>query len=380
MSATEQTTRRERAIELSGWGSPFHLVQPHNACFWVYLALVAAGAWHLIRYAAMTQQAIGVANLIATVAAALFAALIVAIIHWADRWTRIPARLALVAAVGGGVGSTFAIAITGDGAMLSLYAKVLGGPWAVDWGDGLTAPFVEETAKGAIFLLMLGLAPMLIRTVGDALIVGAFVGLGFQVVEDVLYGQMAAVTHFGIDDTDAVLGTLGIRFLTGFSSHTLYTALFSAGLLYLIGTVAQPRHVGRGLGLVLTAMVLHGVWDSTTAIGEETLSIIPVLAVLAASIAGLVVAIRWAGGPERAFLRDIMEPEVARGTITEEELDVLTGHRKERKEAGISGRRERHILRAARDLAEDLGAAGGADSPEVERSRSELAWLRALPA
>ena len=37
------TEDRSRAIEQSGWGEEFHLVQPQNLAFWVYCLLVAAG-------------------------------------------------------------------------------------------------------------------------------------------------------------------------------------------------------------------------------------------------------------------------------------------------------------------------------------------------
>src|SRR5579864_5598612 len=38
------TDERLRAIEQSGWGEEFRLVQPHNLAFWVYCLLVVFGA------------------------------------------------------------------------------------------------------------------------------------------------------------------------------------------------------------------------------------------------------------------------------------------------------------------------------------------------
>ncbi len=38
------TENRRRAIEQSGFGEEFHLVQPQNLAFWVYCLLVIAGA------------------------------------------------------------------------------------------------------------------------------------------------------------------------------------------------------------------------------------------------------------------------------------------------------------------------------------------------
>jgi RsiW-degrading membrane proteinase PrsW (M82 family) len=97
--------------------------------------------------------------------------------------------------------------------------KLFGQAWATDWQAGLTAPFVEETSKGAIFLLMMGLAPVVVRTVSDGLIVGAYVGLGFQILEDIFYAQNVAFGQFGAHQSDAVLSTFVLRAVTGIPSR-----------------------------------------------------------------------------------------------------------------------------------------------------------------
>ena len=240
--------RRRDAIAVSGWGARFHFVQPHNACFWVYLALVASGFWYVITAVQATRGAFDEAYATALVTSGVFCAAFLAFLHWSDRWERTPASLALAGFVGGGIAAPFAIAITGNSAIMSIYTKVFGQAWATDWQAGLTAPFVEETSKGAIFLLMMGLAPVVIRTVSDGLIVGAYVGLGFQILEDIFYAQNSAFAQFGAHQSEAVLGTFVLRAVTGIPSHALYTALFGAGLIYLIGTPAQPRRVGARAG------------------------------------------------------------------------------------------------------------------------------------
>ena len=133
----------------------------------------------------------------------------------------------------------------------------------------------------------------------------------------------------------------------------------------------------------MAAMLIHGVWDSSAAIGGPVFVGLILLATTLFSLLALLVAIRWAGGRERMFMREIMAPEVDAGTISEAELDALAGDRKARRAAvktrakGVSRRREKHVLRAARDLAADLAVAGGEDTPPVEYSRSEIARLRA---
>lgn len=165
---SDELTRRQDAIALSGWGAPFRFVQPQNACFWVYLAVVGAGAWHLVSSVSGTASVFAQANIAAVLSSGAFAIVFLLFLHWADRWERTPGLLAVAAFVVGGVGATAAIAITGNAAMMSLYTKLFGQAWAQDWKAGLTAPFVEETAKGAGFLLLMGLAPVVIRTVYDA--------------------------------------------------------------------------------------------------------------------------------------------------------------------------------------------------------------------
>ncbi len=375
--------RRRQAIEVSGWGTPFHFVQLRNACFWVYLAMVASGAWYAIHSVAPTAGVFAAAYTATVLSTGAFALLFLLFLHWADRFERTPGGLVVAAFVVGGFGATFAIAITGNAALGSLYTKTFGQVWAVDWDAGLSAPFVEETAKGAGFLLLMGLAPIVVRTAYDGLMVGAYVGLGFQILEDMLYSQNSAREHFGADQVDSVLSTFGIRALTGVPSHALYTALFSAGLVYVIGTVAQPRRLGRGIALMLAAVVAHGVWDSMSAItGGSFLIFVLMIAVTAFSVAALFVAIRWGAGREHSYLHDILAPEVAAGVITEEELTALTGSRRQRRAAvrahrASTGRRaQRHVLHAARDLAEDLAEAGGAETVEVGHSRAEVSRLR----
>ena len=382
MSA-ELLERRRAAIATSGWGARFDFFQPHNACLWVYLGLVVSGLWFVVNTVKGTGGAFDEAYATALVSSALFAAAFLAFLRHADRWERTPPALALAAFLGGGFGATFAIAIVGNGALMSIYSKVFGEAWATDWEAGLTAPFVEETSKGAIFVLLLGLAPVVIRTASDGLMVGAYVGLGFQIVEDILYAQNSAFAEFGAHQSDAVLHTFLLRAVTGIPSHALYTALFGAGVIYALGTPAQPRRLARGIALMLSAMLIHGVWDSAAAIGGPVFVGLIILATTLLSLLALLVAIRWAGGRERMFMREIMAPEVDAGTISEAELDALAGDRKARRAAvktrakGVSRRREKHVLRAARDLAADLAVAGGEDTPPVEYSRSEIARLRA---
>lgn len=386
--AADLLARRTAAIAESGWGAHFHLFQPRNLCLWVYLVFVVIGAHQLYQIAAPTAGVFAKANIAGVASASTFCLVFLLFLHHFDRYERTPALLAATAFVGGGIGGPWAMALPGNAAVMDIYSKTFGQVWATDWNAGLTAPFVEETAKGAVFVLMLGLAPVVIRTVYDALIVGAYVGLGFQVFEDMLYGQNSAYQNFGVDQIGSVVHTFFIRSATGVASHALYTALFAAGILYLVGTRAQPRRIGRGLLLIVAAPVVHGLWDSMLALGNgSNLTVSALMIVITvASIAMLLVALRWGAHRERGWLRDVLAPEVTNGTITELELTALTGdhsqRRKDRKAAiegradGVSERRQKHVLAASLDLAHDLSESNGEDTEAVQHSRAEIRRLR----
>ena len=54
--------------------------------------------------------------------------------------------------------------------------------------------------------------------------------------------------------------------VSGVAAHILYSAIFCAGVVYLLGRPAEPRKIGRGLLLIAIPMLLHGTWDSLAAI------------------------------------------------------------------------------------------------------------------
>ena len=39
----DQLQRRQETLEISGWGLPFRFFQPHNPCFWAFVALTIWG-------------------------------------------------------------------------------------------------------------------------------------------------------------------------------------------------------------------------------------------------------------------------------------------------------------------------------------------------
>ena len=376
---------RDIALDLSGWGRRFSFYQPRNFAFWGYLLLVGMGFLVFISTLVRRYDAYGQAIGLAVTSFGIYAALFWWFTAYIDHYAKLPAKLMVVAFVWGGFAATGAMAANANDAILAIYAKTFGQVWALNWGAGLAAPFTEEWAKGSGLLLLIALAPRQVRTAFDGFILGAFIGLGFQIIEDVSYAMTSAGTQFGANQIGASVGTIVLRMVSGVAAHILYTAIFGAGLVYLLGRPAEPRKVGRGLLLVAIPMLLHGIWDSLGAIaGPSGLKLIGLLiGAIVVALAILVQVYKATVKPERDFVRDVMAPEEARNVITLAELDAMTGNRKARKayrKATPKGRERKHaryVLNAAYALGDELAAARGADTDRVRFARAEVARIRA---
>jgi len=376
---------RDIALDLSGWGRRFSFYQPRNFAFWGYLVLVGIGFLVFISTLARKYDAYGQAIGLAVTSFAIYAALFWWFTAHIDHYAKLPAKLMVVAFVWGGFAATGAMAANANDAILALYAKTFGQVWALNWGAGLAAPFTEEWAKGSGLLLLIAMAPRQIRTAFDGFILGAFIGLGFQIIEDISYALTSAGTQFGANQIGASVGTIVLRMVSGVAAHILYSAIFGAGLVYLLGRPAEPRKVGRGLVLVAIPMLLHGTWDSLGAIaGPSGLKLIGLLiGTIVVALAIFVQVYKLTVQRERDFVRDVMAPEEARNVITRPELGAIAGNRKDRKayrkaaRQGHKRKRARYVLNAAYTLGDELAAARGADTDRVRFARAEVARIRA---
>lgn len=160
----------------------------------------------------------------------------------------------------------------------------------------------------------------------------------------------------------------------------LSTGFYSArgaGLVFILGTKTLRQQRGWGVLLVLAGMALHGLWDCMAAL-SIVVGMNSMLLLLLTTGLEVVVAVtvfkRLAVG-ERSWMRDLMAPEVRRGTITDEELAALSGSRKARKAyvKAAKGRTNhgvaRNVIEAATDLAEQIAIAEG-DGDRRRRVRS----------
>jgi L-2-hydroxyglutarate oxidase LhgO len=85
---------------------------------------------------------------------------------------------------------------------------------------------------------------------------------------------------------------------------------------------------------------------------------------------------------ECRWMRELMEPEVALGVLTQADVDALAGSRKERKayvkahKGHASHVHAKHVLHAAGDLAQQIAKDGGVETERVQFARAEVARVR----
>jgi RsiW-degrading membrane proteinase PrsW (M82 family) len=377
---------RLAAIEASGASVGFRFVQLRNPVFWIYIWAVVTGVARAVSFYQPGFANYGGALVGGTIAYAFYTAVWVLFLHSLDRFTPLPPRLLLVGFVWGAIVATTFLALTVNTALLTLYTKWFGGAWASDWAAGLTAPFTEETAKAIGFVILLGLAPHLFRSAFDGFVAGAFIGLGFEISEDILYVFNGAAADFGTNQASSTIQIAVARAASGAVSHAMFTAFVCAGLMWILGRDTRGRHVVKGVAMIAFAAFMHFAWDDagaigTTILGDKLGGLVGILLVIIG-----IVAVIWAGrdtaGSERGWARDLLAPETANGVITADELDALAGTHRDRRQyiKAQHGHHERtiakHVMAAGRDLCTAIAESGGQNTPDLDHARAEITRLR----
>jgi hypothetical protein len=142
-----------------------------------------------------------------------------------------------------------------------------------------------------------------------------------------------------------------------------------------------PARKGLGAGLMLTAMLMHGLWDASSAIGGGGALDWIVPTTVASLLIGVFVWIYRTTVPvEREWIRELMAPEVQLGVVTPAELDALAGSRSTLKiyvRAQPSRRMAENVLAAERELAHQIARDAGAETAAVQRARAAVTQARA---
>lgn len=232
--------------------------------FWLLIALLVSCGLRLFTILDAAYTRFPIATLTAVVLFGLYAVPFWLFIVSMDFLEREPALL-LATAFAWGAAVATTVSIPGNQAVYSLLSKLVSPEFAAAWGSAIAGPFIEELLKGLGVIIIVLIARAQINSVLDGMVYGALVGLGFQVVEDVVYAVNAVAVAGEGDSVGPVVATVFLRgFLAGLWSHTIFSALVGGGIAYFL-VHREKSMTGRLAGAVVGfggAWVLHFLWNS----------------------------------------------------------------------------------------------------------------------
>src|SRR4051812_20163076 len=265
--------------------------------------------------------------------------------------------------------------------------------FAMRWGPSLTAPVIEEFLKGAGLVLLYLIVRDEVDDMMDGFVYGALCGLGFAVVEDVVYFMA------GFCGTPAgVLEGFYVRVVSsGLYGHVLYTGLVGMAIgLVVTRRDSTPirRRLSLAAGIIALAVFGHALWNA------PVLALAPSAPVRGAAwllypvdlaIKGLplllfvIVALRLARSRERRWLDGALAAEVGRGGVTSDELATLRVPARRRaavrtmgtRGGDAAGRLLARLQREQIDLAMAASRVTAPDAPELIAQREYCISLRA---
>ncbi|MDI6102834.1 PrsW family intramembrane metalloprotease [Actinoplanes sp. NEAU-A12] len=363
--------------------------------FWIVITLLAAGAVRISQITALFLETYPIATITAILLFGLLAVPFWLFLSELDFLEREPPSLRILAFAWGGLVAT-SVSIPGSAALDNLIAKLGSPDLAAEWGAALAGPTVEEIAKTLGVVAIVLIARAQVNSVLDGIVYGALVGLGFQIVEDVVFAIGAVQLAGEGDQVRPVITTFLVRgFLAGVWSHTLFGALAGAGIGYLVVHRDRTRshRIAVAVLAVLAAWASHSLWNSPLfreSLGDATMALLAVLIFKGLPPLLLVLyLVRRAHDREAAYYVGVLATVRDPGLITENELRILgSGSRRgaaRRHAAAHAGRRARaavrRLQRAQAGLAVELSRAS-ADVPDdsVEARAAEVREHRATLA
>jgi RsiW-degrading membrane proteinase PrsW (M82 family) len=238
---------------------------------------------------------------------------------WIDRYEKEPIRMLAWAFLWGASVSIFfslIISLIGSG----LVSMFLGEGAADVAGTVIFAPVVEESMKALALFILFFWKKDEFDNVIDGIVYATMVGLGFTLVEDLMYHAQA----FAAGGIGGSIGTFIVRGVLSPWGHPLYTSMVGIGL----GLARQSSNTAVKFGApaagLMVAITLHAIWNGSSYVipGLWTLVLgtfvfypmilIPVLVIV-------FIFLRREG----RIIRQYLVPELQSGLVTQQEYDSL---------------------------------------------------------
>ncbi|MGW1077130.1 PrsW family intramembrane metalloprotease [Streptomyces sp. NPDC002537] len=259
--------------------------------------------------------------------------LLVAAFRWMDRVEPKPWRNLIFAFAWGACAATL-VAIMANGYATKWLLNTVDVAQRADantWGATFVAPVVEESAKAAAVLLLFLYRRRDFNGIVDGVVTAGITATGFAFTENILYLGNAYASdqsfgYSGLPSTTAA--TFFIRVLMSPFAHPLFTSMTGLGF-GIAATMAPHRRVARFLvptAALLTAMVLHGVWNGSASL--PPLGFLAVYALFMVPVFGVLTWLTiWSRQNELRTIRAHLPAYQAAGWLTPPEPLALSSMR-----------------------------------------------------
>nr|WP_241833412.1 PrsW family intramembrane metalloprotease [Streptomyces caatingaensis] len=141
---------------------------------------------------------------------------------------------------------------------------------AGSFGATFVAPVVEESAKAVAILLLYLYRRRDFNTTVDGVVVAGMTATGFAFTENILYlgNAYASDQSFGASGFTTTAATFVVRVLMSPFAHPLFTSMTGLGFGIAAALPAHRRALRTLIPCVglLTAMVLHSVWNGSASL------------------------------------------------------------------------------------------------------------------
>jgi RsiW-degrading membrane proteinase PrsW (M82 family) len=270
---------------------------------------------------------------------------------WIDRFEKEPVWMLAAAFLWGATGSVFFAFILNTGFAIAT-ADVLGAH--ADLATAvISAPFVEELAKGLALVIFFLWKRDEFDNVLDGIIYAAMAGLGFAMTENILYyGKALAAGGLG-----ASLFTFVLRGVVSPFAHPLFTSMTGIGL----GIARQARKGSplkwlAPIGGICLAMFLHFLWNFSASLGA--MFFVAYVLVMVPTFSGIIAMVFISLAKEGKIIRAHLLPELSSGLLDEKgylALGTVRGRLREARAAFSSGGLRRWRMRTRfQELASEL--------------------------
>jgi RsiW-degrading membrane proteinase PrsW (M82 family) len=248
------------------------------------------------------------AALVGAISAIIPAGFYLAIFLWLDRYDPEPPGRLIFVFVWGAVIAIFFSSIAN-----TIAAETFGEMFA----SIVSAPIVEEGAKGVGVLIIALFFRKDFDSVVDGIVYAGVVALGFATVENISY-YGGSLNEGGVD---RLVGTWFARGVLSPYAHVLFTCMTGIGFGVARETHNAAQKIAAPIIGYSVAVFLHALWNSLASIGGGAF-LIGYFLFLAPMFCAFLAVVIYLVRREGRILKQALAVEVGRGLITQRQLDI----------------------------------------------------------